>query len=272
MNANLAIHVFVAGIVSVTATPATAQLNLTCPLDWSALSAIDAPNQDKVIFGLKASEWTKAHLDEMLEKDAECMELSSDSESSKKLYADVLARELYPNGLASIANRDKYAEAQRASAKRGEEQARQADLPPPESTAEPIPRQLQAAAPALSSDETARSATVSSADDATLRNTLLIFAAAAAGIWGWNRFVRNRCPNCRTTSVARVSQTETDRWQGTKQVSERNSRGTNTRHVRTTYVETRFEYECKHCQEKWTKVRKEERGSHSGIGRFLSGY
>ena len=101
---------------------------------------------------------------------------------------------------------------------------------------------------------------------------LLAVIAAAIGGWFWNKFIRNRCPNCKSASFDRVNGTEIDRWRGTKEVTEQRSRGTNTRHVQTTYVKMLFGYRCKTCQHEWAKERQEELGASSAIDRFFSGY
>jgi uncharacterized protein len=90
--------------------------------------------------------------------------------------------------------------------------------------------------------------------------------------WYWNRFVRNRCPNCKSSSFDRVSETEIDRWRGTRQVTEKHSRGTNTRHVQDTFVKRRLDYRCSHCQQEWSKERQESVGGSSNFDRFIAGY
>ena len=99
-----------------------------------------------------------------------------------------------------------------------------------------------------------------------------IVAVLAAGGWFWNKFIRNRCPDCKSSSYATISKEELDRWRGTKQVSEKHSRGTNTRHVQTTYVMMHYAFRCKACQNEWTKDRQEELGAHSIFDKFLSGF
>ena len=95
--------------------------------------------------------------------------------------------------------------------------------------------------------------------------------------WGWNKFVRNRCPNCKSAGYDTISREEVDRWRGTKQVTETHSRGTNTRHVQTTYAMMHYVFRCKACRHEWSKERKEELGS-SGfnldclLSRLLSGF
>ena len=92
---------------------------------------------------------------------------------------------------------------------------------------------------------------------ATANILLMVIAAAVVG-WIWNKFIRNRCPNCKSTSFDTVAVTETSRFTGTKQVTEKHSRGTNTRHVRTTYAMKLYQYRCKSCQHEWSKEKKEE--------------
>jgi len=107
------------------------------------------------------------------------------------------------------------------------------------------------------------------------QQNLWILAAIAAlviGGWCWNKFVRNRCPSCKSTSYDTISREETDRWRGTKQVTEKHSRGKNTRHVQTTYVTMHYVFCCKACRHEWSKDRKEEHGENSLYDRFLSGF
>ena len=98
-------------------------------------------------------------------------------------------------------------------------------------------------------------------EEESSQNNLLIFIAiVAAGIggWFWNKFIRLRCSDCKSVSIDTVNVTETDRWRGTKQVSERNTKGTKTRHVQTTFVKNLYEYRCKNCQHEWAKEIREE--------------
>lgn len=88
---------------------------------------------------------------------------------------------------------------------------------------------------------------------------LAAIAALAIGGWYWNKFVRNRCPSCKSTDHDTISREETDRWRGTKRVTEKHSRGTNTRHVQTTYVTMHYVFRCKACRHEWSKDCKEER-------------
>ena len=92
-------------------------------------------------------------------------------------------------------------------------------------------------------------------------NNVFVIGAIIAALLGgfiWHKFIRLRCPRCKSTSVDTLSVERLERWQGTKKVSERNSRGTNTRHVSTTYVRNRYHYQCSDCGEEWSKAKKEE--------------
>ena len=118
------------------------------------------------------------------------------------------------------------------------------------------------------------------AERASRHNNLLLLGfivILVSGGWGWNKFVRNRCPNCKSAGYDTISREEVDRWRGTKQVTETHSRGTNTRHVQTTYAMMHYVFRCKACRHEWSKERKEELGG-SGfnldclLSRLLSGF
>lgn len=102
---------------------------------------------------------------------------------------------------------------------------------------------------------------------------LIGFVVLVLAAVGWHLFIRNRCPHCKSTKYRRVSAEETDRWRGTKQVTERLASGKNkTRNVQTTYVMMRFAYQCNACQGEWEKEREEEKNRGSWLGRLLTGY
>jgi hypothetical protein len=88
--------------------------------------------------------------------------------------------------------------------------------------------------------------------------TLLALLALAIGGWIWNTFIRLRCVSCKSTKIDTLSIKQLDRWRGPKQVTERHSRGTNTRYVSTVYVKNQYHYECRDCGEDWAILRKEE--------------
>ena len=263
------------------------QLELTCPLNWSALTAIDAPDQDKIIYGIPARDWKKEHLDAMLVKEVECAETTTERGYDRDRMADVVAEQLYPNGLASIQRRDErlaqamarqeQEAAQQAAALAAAETQAQAQEGADAGAAGPGP---DGAAPATEQatgeTETEQALAAPPPAPATPERdrswiVWVVLVLAAAALY-WQKRIRNRCTSCRSTSVSLEGETELDRWRGTKQVSEKNSRGTNTRHVQTTYVKLRFDYCCNQCEHEWSKTRKEELGAESSFGRFLSGY
>ena len=88
----------------------------------------------------------------------------------------------------------------------------------------------------------------------------LVFAAIVAG-WVWHRFIRHRCPSCKSLNVHCTGQAELDRFKGRIKVREKNSRGTNTRFMNTTFVINRYDYACDECDHTWSEKKKEELGA-----------
>jgi uncharacterized protein len=74
----------------------------------------------------------------------------------------------------------------------------------------------------------------------------------------WNKFLRRRCPKCSSPNLTILDIVETDRWRGTKRVYEKNTRGTTTRHIQTTYVKNQYTYKCVACEWEWEALHKEE--------------
>lgn len=95
------------------------------------------------------------------------------------------------------------------------------------------------------------------------RNNLIIGIIVLSGIplayIIWDKFIRRRCPNCKSKHYKLISEEEIDRWRGTKQVSERTSTGkTKTRHVQTTFIKMKRDYQCIDCNNEWEEITKEE--------------
>lgn len=246
--------------IAATSVTANAELQLVCPLDWRLLEGITDQNQDKEIYGVKARDWKKEYLDQMIAKEEECSRSSSLHAVDKKANLDDLQSRAYPRGLRYLEARDQRQqhEIERVQQVAAENQRR-------------IESQKQLE---VQQQQEQQLRTERQAEQEKSNNLwkLLAVIAAALGGWYWNKAIRNRCPNCKSPSFDRINETETDRWRGTKQVTEKNSRGTNTRHVQTTFVKKQFQYCCKLCQHEWMKERREELGNSSAIGRFFSGY
>jgi uncharacterized protein len=91
-----------------------------------------------------------------------------------------------------------------------------------------------------------------------------ILAVIAA--WFWNKFIRNRCPKCKSTNFETTGTEEVDRWRGTKVISPLvkvggHNSGSYTRkdkQVAVTYVKKAYSYRCRACQNEWVVQKKEE--------------
>ena len=249
------------------ANPGTSALQVACPVDWSALADIDGPNPDRAIFGIKARDWQKAHLDMVLAKTKECQSSTGTPESLRRAeLADIQTR-AYPNAVAAIERRDQ----------RLRQEEHQAQLAALANAAPAQPQEDQAKpAPQLSERELARQQRDAEFAQQSARNAEIeaqrqiersrndklwigggILAAIFAA-WFWNKFIRNRCPKCKSTDYDTTSVDETDRWRGTKKVTEQHSRGSRTRHVSATYVKKLYSYRCRACQTEWAVEKKEE--------------
>jgi hypothetical protein len=70
----------------------------------------------------------------------------------------------------------------------------------------------------------------------------------------------DKCPVCKSTRVELIKAIETDRWRGTKNVSEKLASGKyKTRTVQTTFVNIRRIYNCDECVHDWATDTKEEK-------------
>lgn len=278
MTLNRPIRYTAAACLLTASLSAHAQIKLSCNMEWP-FSYLDTAPPDKIIGGMKASEWTKAHIDQMLSVEEECSRSGPDVDTLRKARWEDIRDHVYPNSLRSLEARDKRMLREQAAALNAQEESERmaspSPAPQPQAQSQPAyqPPPVQAREPLPVSPPEFQQQT-GSANPEPQRGLLyaLVAAGAAVGLWGWNRFVRNRCPNCRETAFEKTGETEVDRWRATKEVSERNSRGTNTRHVQTTFVNVLFAYKCNHCHHEWTKQRKEELGSASKLTRFFAGY
>jgi hypothetical protein len=84
--------------------------------------------------------------------------------------------------------------------------------------------------------------------------------AALFCIWFWNKFIRRRCPQCKSTKYNFLGEKEIDRWLGTKQVTEKLASGkTKTRTVNTTFIKIQRFFKCNDCGHDWSEISKEEK-------------
>lgn len=256
---------------------APSALQLACPPDWNALADIDGPNSERIIMGLKAREWRKEHLDMVLAKTQECQRSSSAPESVKKAELVDIQMRAYPNVVAAIDRRDRrlLQESQRA------QQAAQ-----PSGAEVPVQGAQASATPQVSERELARQQRDAEFAQQTARNAEVdaqrqiersrndklwigggILAAILAA-WCWNKFIRNRCPKCKSTDFDTTDVSEVDRWRGTKAITKTvhrpgGIRGQSykdvTKHVGVTFVKNVYSYRCRACQTEWAIEKKEEK-------------
>lgn len=239
----------------------------TCPIDWSALADIDGPNPERMILGLKAQDWRKEHVDKLLRRQQDCQRNAAGPESLREAIWNEIQTRSYPNAIASIERRDERM--QDAAHRRQEQQTappegqpRSADLSTP-STQAPESRGAPPPTPeAVSPRPTEPDRQGAAAEkERSQRNQLFIAGAVLAAVlagWVWHKFIRNRCPKCKSTNIDTTDVSEVDRWRGSKKVTEQHSRGSRTRHVSATYVKNVYSYRCRDCQTEWTAQKKEE--------------
>ena len=248
-------------------TSTSSALQLICPPDWNALTDIDSPNLDRVILGLKAREWRKEHLGMVLAKTKECQVSNSAPDSVKKAELMDIQTRAYPSAVAAIERRDQRLRqdehqaqlAALANAAPSQPQAEQANPAPQLSEREQARQQRDAEF----AQQSARNAEIEAQRqiERSRNDKLWIGGGILAAIfaaWFWNKFIRNRCPKCKSTDYDTISVDETDRWRGTKKVTEQHSRGSRTRHVSATYVKKLYGYRCRACQTEWAVEKKEE--------------
>lgn len=245
-----------------TAGPASPQW--ACPIDWSALADIDGPDSERVILRIKARDWRKEHLDMLLRRQQECQRGAGEPESLRTAIWNEVRTKSYPGAVAAIERRDQRQQQAEAIAKQAESSnASSASLPsqaaapapvqqaaPPRTTTEPEKPIVQEAA-----SEDSYQAKQRRQVQLTVAGAVLLAVVAA---WVWHKFIRNRCPKCKSTNIDTTDVSEVDRWRGSKKVTEQHSRGSRTRHVSATYVKNVYSYRCRDCQTEWTAQKKEE--------------
>ena len=244
-----------------TSTSASAESYLSCPLNWDELSKIAHADPDQLVLGKKVRDWKKEHVNQMKVMEDKCQSERTVPEYAKNTALSYVLTSAYPAALNAIDDRDrrqqliseqitqieqeKIKENNRRESLRIEQLNRQASY-----TAEREQERIAQEAKQIASDQESRNQ----------RNIWIALAVAGGAIyaWYWNKFVRARCPKCKSTNFEITDAAETDRWRGTKKVTEQNSRGSKTRHVQTTFVKKLYEYRCQACNNEWTEVRKEE--------------
>lgn len=95
------------------------------------------------------------------------------------------------------------------------------------------------------------------------KQNLTIFISIIVLIIGslaWNKFIRRRCPECKSTKYILEKKTELDRFRQAKEVSELTASGKNkTTHVQVTYAINKYDYKCNVCGNFWSEEIREEK-------------
>lgn len=85
-------------------------------------------------------------------------------------------------------------------------------------------------------------------------------AFGGIGIWFWNKFIRNRCPDCNSTNFAQTSEDEVDRWKQAVKVTETLSNGkSREKHVTKTFIKVQYTYKCRDCGRIWSITEEREK-------------
>ena len=253
---------------------AQSALQLACPPDWNALADIDGPNPDRLILGLKAREWRKEDIEVVLTKTQECQRTSNLPESIKKAELSDIQSRAYPGAVAAIErlNQRLQHETQRTQPVAQPsvlEAPAQASSPPQVSERELAKQRREAEF----AQQNARNAEIEAQRqiERSRNEKLWMVGGALAAIlaaWYWNQFIRNRCPNCKSTDYETTNVAEVDRWRGTKAVTKTvhrpgGIRGQSykdvTKHVGVTFVKNQYSCRCRACQTEWTVEKKEEK-------------
>ncbi|UOG91603.1 MAG: lysozyme inhibitor LprI family protein [Candidatus Thiothrix sulfatifontis] len=87
-----------------------------------------------------------------------------------------------------------------------------------------------------------------------------IAAFGSIGVWFWNKFIRNRCPNCNSTNFSQNSGDEIDRWRQSVKVTETLSNGkSREKHVTKTFIKVQYTYKCRDCGRVWSMTKEREK-------------
>lgn len=86
----------------------------------------------------------------------------------------------------------------------------------------------------------------------------LLVVGGVVALIVWNKFIRKRCPRCRSLNFVVDSVSEVDRFRGYTMVKERHSKGVNTRAVSTMIAKNEYDYSCEDCGHKWSETKREE--------------
>lgn len=104
---------------------------------------------------------------------------------------------------------------------------------------------------------------IDSNDSKEEKQNITIFVSISVLMIGgliWNKFIRRRCPECKSTKYVLEKKTELDRFRQAKEVSERTASGKNkTTHVQVTYAINKYDYKCNVCGNLWSEEIREEK-------------
>ena len=253
---------------------AQSALQLACPPDWNALAELDGPNPDRLILGVKARDWRRDDVEAVLAKTQDCQRTSNLPESIKKAELTDIQTRAYPGALAAVERlsqrlQQEAQQRQKVTSPVVADAPAQASAPPQVSERELAKQRLEAEF----AQQNARSAEIEvQRQVGRSRNDKLWFVgialAAILAAWYWNRFIRNRCPSCKSTDYETTNVAEVDRWRGTKAVAKTvhrrgGIRGQSykdvTQHVGVTFVKNQYTCRCRACQTEWTFEKREEK-------------
>ncbi len=96
--------------------------------------------------------------------------------------------------------------------------------------------------------------------DESIKSTVYLVLIVLGSALFWHKFIRRRCPSCKTVSPELINKQDLESWLGTKEVSEDLGNGKIRKKVlNTTFAKVQRTYECMACGKKWNEVNKEEK-------------